>query len=436
MQKSLFLSLLATLFCLVTFAQGDKEKFEKEKQQLQQEIKEIEGMYNKVQGQTKQSITELTLIKRKLDVQNKFMNTISKEIRFINDDLYLTNLEIYRLEKQLDTLKEQYAKSIVYTYKNRGTFNFLNFIFSANGFADALKRIAYLRNYRTYRVQQAQNIIETRKKIEQRKDEMIGKKNEKNQVLESQATEAQKLENTRREQSKVVTKLKSQQKDIEKQLAAKRKRFKDIQKQIDAIVRRAKEEAIREAKAKAAAEAEANKKANESSPDKNKTASSTPTKPTVTAKTNYLDLTAADVALNDNFEENRGKLPWPVVGEVKVKFGNYEYFLSENSKPLIDYNPGITIMTPAGASVKAVFKGEVAGVTRLAEEMIVVIRHGKYFTTYSNLASVSVKKGDQINQGQVIGRAGNDDDGSGGKIDFILMDESKNVNPEIWLRGR
>jgi len=254
--------------------------------------------------------------------------------------------------------------------------------------------------------------------------------------LESQATEAQKLENTRREQSKVVTKLKSQQKDIEKQLAAKRKRFKDIQKQIDAIVRRAKEEAIREAKAKAAAEAEANKKANESSPDKNKTASSTPTKPTVTAKTNYLDLTAADVALNDNFEENRGKLPWPVVGEVKVKFGNYEYFLSENSKPLIDYNPGITIMTPAGASVKAVFKGEVAGVTRLAEEMIVVIRHGKYFTTYSNLASVSVKKGDQINQGQVIGRAGNDDDGSGGKIDFILMDESKNVNPEIWLRGR
>ncbi|MBL7750839.1 MAG: M23 family metallopeptidase, partial [Chitinophagaceae bacterium] len=139
---------------------------------------------------------------------------------------------------------------------------------------------------------------------------------------------------------------------------------------------------------------------------------------------------------NDNFELNKGKLPWPVVGDVKLKFGRYEYYLSEKSKPLIDDNPGVTFSTNPGTPVKAVFKGEVAGVSRLADEVIVVIRHGKYFTTYSNLTGVTVKKGDQVSQGQVLGRAGNDDEGNGGKIDFILMDESKNVNPEIWLRRK
>lgn len=431
MQKKIFIGVWMLLLSLASVAQVEKEKIEKEKQEIQNEIKEIEGMYNKVQGQTRQSINQLGLIKRKLDLQNRVLGTISREIKFINDDLYLSNIEIYRLQKQLDTLKEQYAKSIVYTYKNRGTFNFLNFIFSANGFADALKRIAYLRSYRAYRQQQVENIQETQRKIEQRKDEMIGKKNEKNKVLDAQADEAKKLEGTKREQSLVVNQLKSKQKDIEKELNAKRKRFRDLQNQIDAIVRRAKDEAIREAKRKAAEEA-ANKPKTT-----NADVGAVNNKPAATpAKTNYLDLTEADVALNDNFELNKGKLPWPVVGDVKLKFGRYEYYLSEKSKPLIDDNPGVTFSTNPGTPVKAVFKGEVAGVSRLADEVIVVIRHGKYFTTYSNLTGVTVKKGDQVSQGQVLGRAGNDDESNLGKIDFILMDESKNVNPEVWLRRK
>lgn len=435
MQKKIFIGVWMLLLTLTSVAQVEKEKIEKEKQEIQNEIKEIEGMYNKVQGQTRQSINQLGLIKRKLDLQNRVLGTISREIKFINDDLYLSNIEIYRLQKQLDTLKEQYAKSIVYTYKNRGTFNFLNFIFSANGFADALKRIAYLRSYRTYRQQQVENIQETQRKIEQRKDEMIGKKNEKNKVLDAQADEAKKLEGTKREQSMVVNQLKSKQKDIEKELTAKRKRFRDLQNQIDAIVRRAKDEAIREAKRKAAEEA-ANKPADKAKAGNADVGAVTNKPKAAPAKTNYLDLTEADVALNDNFELNKGKLPWPVAGDVKLKFGRYEYYLSERSKPLIDDNPGVTFSTNPGTPVKAVFKGEVAGVSRLADEVIVVIRHGKYFTTYSNLTGVTVKKGDQVSQGQVLGRAGNDDEGNGGKIDFILMDESKNVNPEIWLRRK
>ncbi|MEJ0103374.1 MAG: M23 family metallopeptidase [Bacteroidota bacterium] len=97
-------------------------------------------------------------------------------------------------------------------------------------------------------------------------------------------------------------------------------------------------------------------------------------------------------------------------------------------------SPGISIITPAtGASVKSVFEGEVAAVYNLGDAMAITIRHGKYFTTYSNLSSVSVSKKDVIQTGQVIGRTGPAEEGNGGQVDFILMIETRNVNPEPWL---
>jgi septal ring factor EnvC (AmiA/AmiB activator) len=98
-------------------------------------------------------------------------------------------------------------------------------------------------------------------------------------------------------------------------------------------------------------------------------------------------------------------------------------------------NPGITISTPSsGGTVKAVFDGEVSSVSNLGDGMMVMVRHGKYFSVYSNLASASVSKGSQVRTGQAIGRAGTADDGNGGQIDFLLMIESRNVNPEPWFR--
>ena len=143
-------------------------------------------------------------------------------------------------------------------------------------------------------------------------------------------------------------------------------------------------------------------------------------------------MNAKDVALNSSFQTNKAKLPWPVDnGVVTMRFGPNQI---ENTK-LTFVNPGITISTPsAGVAVKCVFDGEVSGVYNLGDGMCVTIRHGKYFTTYSNLSSVSVSKGAVVKTGQSIGKAGRDDDGSGGQIDFILMIESKNVDPSPWLR--
>jgi len=67
--------------------------------------------------------------------------------------------------------------------------------------------------------------------------------------------------------------------------------------------------------------------------------------------------------------------------------------------------------------------------------MTVTIRHGKYFTLYSNLSSISVSKGQNVKAGQGLGRVATDMDGDG-SIEFILTKEFQNLNPQLWLRSR
>ncbi len=423
MKKIIFLIVFIFSGVLVIHAQDDKSQMEKERQEIQQELADLQKSYNQIKGQRHVTLGQLNVLKRKIEVQERYLNNINREIRFLNDDIYKSTLEINKMQKQLDTLRAQYARSVVYAYKNRSTYDFLNFIFSASNFNDALKRVAYLKSYRSYREQQVNSIKETQQQIAKRKQMQIGQMEEKKMAVQNQAKQVEVLENQKKEKAVAVTELKSKEKELKGQIASKQKRDRDLKNAILAIVRREAKKAEEEAKAKA--------KANSNVTDVNpNTRSVAP----VTKPKSYLDLNAEDVRLNESFASNKGKLPWPVDnGYPSIHFGPYEV---EGTKLRGD-NPGITIATPsAGMPVKSVFTGEVAGVYNMGDGMAVTVRHGKYFTTYSNLTSVSVSKGSSVTTGQAIGRVGQSDDGSGGQIDFILMIESKNVNPEPWLRRR
>ncbi|MEO7922796.1 MAG: peptidoglycan DD-metalloendopeptidase family protein [Chitinophagaceae bacterium] len=441
MRKILFFFLLFSGLVSVAAAQ-DKTQLEKERQEIQKELNEIQALYNKVKGQTRQSVGQLNMLKRKIDLQEQYINSINKEIRYIDDDIYLSNLEIYRLQKQLDTLKTQYARTVVYAYKNRSNYDYLNFIFSANSFNDAVKRVTYLKSYRTYREKQVATIIETQQLIAQRKQQQLSRKDKKNVALVNQTKQVQELAVQKKEKDVVVNQLKSKEKDLQKQITTKKKKDRDLKNAITAIVRREIEAAKKDAEAKAEAKRKADELAKKNKPAENPAVTNPSSNPTTTASPkrnevakkpdSYLNFNATDVALNNKFELNRAKLPWPVDnGVVTLRFGTNKI---DNTLLTFD-NPGITIATPSsGVAVKAVFDGEVSGVYNLGDGMAITIRHGKYFTTYSNLSSVSVSKGSAVKTGQQIGKAGKDDDGSGGQIDFILMIEVRNVDPQPWLR--
>ncbi|HVF95886.1 MAG TPA: hypothetical protein VM871_01110, partial [Flavisolibacter sp.] len=243
--KKLLLLLLSLHLIGAVFAQGDKEKMQRERQQLQNELKEIQANYNKVKGQQKATIGQLTMLQGKMQVQARYISNINNEIKLLSDDIYVSNVEITRLQRQLDTLKAEYARSVVYTYKNSNSYDYLNFIFSASSFNDAMRRVAYLKSYRAYNEKKVQTIKETKDLIEQRKNQLQGKTKQKTSALVNQKDQLNELESQKKEKDQVVAKLKTQVNDLSKQMAAKKKRDQVLRNQIAATIKREIAEARR-----------------------------------------------------------------------------------------------------------------------------------------------------------------------------------------------
>lgn len=418
------------IFFLVAFAasaqQPTKDELEKQREQLKKEIQATEKALIETQKTTKVNVGQLTLINKKLNLQDNVIHNISGEIQKLSDNIYLSQLEINKIKRILDTLKVEYGESMVYAYKNRNNYDLLNFIFSANNFNDAIKRITYLKSYRSYREMQAENILKTQALLEDKIRRLSGLKDEKRDVLSEKDKELEKLQKQKEEKASIVSQLKGRQKELLAQVRAKRKQDIKLKNAITAMIRReiarAKAEAERKEKERLAAEKKNGSASNSSA---GSTASSS--KPAIPSGS-VLVSSEADKELNASFEKNKGALPWPCDGYVITHFGPNQY------PGGIDYNnPGVSIGVKPGAAVKSVFDGEVTLVNYMDDKQVVFIKHGQYFTVYSNLASASVQRGDKVHTGQVIGRAGLNDDGNG-EVDFILMDENNNVNPEAWLK--
>ncbi|HWH62165.1 MAG TPA: peptidoglycan DD-metalloendopeptidase family protein [Ginsengibacter sp.] len=433
MQKTIVIAITFLLFLFKATAQqtDDKDALQQQREQLKKEIDETEKALNETRKTAKVNIGQLSLINKKMDLQGNVIDNISSEIKNLNNNIYLSQKEVNKMSRILDTLKEEYANSMVYAYKNRSNYDFLNFIFSASSFNDAIKRIAYLKSYRSYREMQAENILRTQDMLADRIKVLSGTKVRKNVVLQEQDKAMTQLEKQQEEKKNIVNKLKSQQKELTAQVNAKRKQDAKLKNMITAMIRREVEIARNEAAKKEKARLAELKKNNTDTKNTASANANTKTEnPPVTAKPtgSVLVSSDADKALDASFKNNRGSLPWPVSGFIIAHYGS-------NKLPggIVYDNPGVTIGAKIGEAVKAVFEGEVTLVSYIEDKQAVFIKHGKYFTVYSNLSSANVQRGDQVKTGQVIGKAGINDDGQG-QVDFIIMQESTNVNPEQWLR--
>jgi septal ring factor EnvC (AmiA/AmiB activator) len=429
MQK--FILTLAVAFTFLgAAAQGNKDDLQRQRQQLRKEIEETERVLNATKKTTKENIGQLSLINKRLDLQGNVIENITGQLKFIENDIYKSQKEVNKLARILDTLKQEYAKSMVYAYKNRNSYDFLNFIFSASSFNDAIKRITYLKSYRTYREQQGENIVRTQQLLQQRINELSGNKQKKNIALQEKNKEMTVLEKQQEEKEKIVEKLKSRQKELSAQISNKRKQDAKLKNMITIMINR--EIALARKKAEDD-KAERDRLAKLNKPKTTNTDVAV-TKPTVTRTPKKIESvlvsSEADKALDANFERNRGSLPWPSDGFILSRYG-------PNVLPGgVEYsNPGVSIGTSVGGAVKAVFDGEVTLVNTMEDKQVVFIKHGKYFSVYSNLSSASVQRGQAVKTGQVVGRAGANDDGQG-EVDLIIMKETNNVNPEQWLRRK
>src|SRR5258705_10216275 len=225
MQKKIVITSSFLFLFLSAIAQqpADKDALQKEREQLKKEIAETEKALNETRKTAKVNIGQLSLINRKMDLQGNIIDNINGEIRNLNNNIFLSQREVNKMSRILDTLKKEYANSMVYAYKNRSNYDFISFIFSASSFNDAIKRVAYLKSYRSYREMQAENILRTQSMLSERIQILSGTKQRKNMVLQEQDKEMTQLERQQQEKKVIVDKLKSQQKELTAQVVAKRK---------------------------------------------------------------------------------------------------------------------------------------------------------------------------------------------------------------------
>lgn len=437
MCKTVFLLIIifySVSTCLAQSSTQSRSDLEKERASIQKEIEDVKRSLDITHKNRKETLGQLALLQKRLRLREAAIANINQQLNFIQADMNNSWQEIIKLKKELDTLRKQYAESVIYAYENRTNYDYLNFIFAASNFNDALKRVEYLKSYRAYREQRADNIQKTQVLLQNKIDGLKVKRVEKDEALQKQNKERQVLEEEKKEKDQVVAQLQSHEKELKKEMNLKQKQDQKLSNAIAAAIRRAREEAIREAKKKAVADAAANSTANAPSKSdiskppsaSNTTSSATTTKPVIKPVTTTLFDTRTDIALSNNFEINRGKLPWPVAaGTVAMRFGPHEYI-----KGIVHNNQGLTIEAAPNSSITAIFDGQVQNVFNVGDVMAVMIRHGRYFSTYSNLSSVSVSKGENIKTGQLIGKLAEI-----GQLEFVLSDEKDHLfDPEKWLR--
>jgi len=242
--------------------------------------------------------------------------------------------------------------------------------------------------------------------------------------LKTQNTEKEQLETEKKEKDAVNAKLRSREKELNKDLLAKQKQDAKLKSGIVAAIRRAQ---LEEAKKQ-----ESLAKNDAAKGTSNANATTTTTKAVSNKSMSIFDANAEEKLASDNFEKNKRKLPWPVEsGNVTMEFGKHKVL---EGSPVEYDNQSLTIETKEGASVKAVFDGEVTSIMYIGDVTAVVLRHGKYFTSYSGLGSVSVTKGQSVKVGQTLGRMAEKKDGLG-ELEFTIMtDKLVNLNPRLWLR--
>lgn len=426
------LSIILLLTAISSFAQQDyqaqQRKLEERKAQILKEIKEFQTLLNTNKKQERNILAELNEQNRKIKLQTELISNSQKQVRTLKNDIYVNTLAVNKLRRELAVLKEDYAKTIVKSYKSRSEQNRIMFILSSENFLQAYKRMQYIKQYAKYRKSQGDEIREKFEELEKITAHLEVQKRKQEQIAKEQENQRQELQTERGKQSELMSLVKKDSKKYADQIRNKQQETKKIDREIQATVKKIIEEENRKRR-----EEEARRKREEEARNaKAGKTSTTKTSVTKTSTAGKFDMTPEEKALATSFSNNRGKLPWPVEkGYISARYGTIKHPEYD-----IQYeNHGIEITTERGATVRSVFEGEVSQVQIIGNSRTVFIRHGEYISVYQNLASVNVSKGQKVSTKQQIGTVGTNFEGEA-VLKFLITKNSDYNNPQSWLSSR
>ena len=382
------LVLFAAFFCLSATAQDTKVQ-EAKKARLEREIAIIDKQLKENASKSSSMLSDLELIRKKVSNRKELVAESDRQVKRYNDDIYLAQVKINRLQERVDVLIENYAKLVRSAYKNRDTRVWYMYMLASENLGQAFRRMGYFRNLSEMMKTEARNIREMQEELEAQKSELQALKREAEQLKKVRVKELEDLRADEKRADAVVKKLQKDKKKYQSQLAAKKKEVVALNREIERIVAAA-------------------------------------VKPKSSGKK-----TVVDTKLDAAFANNKGKLPWPADGPVVARFGKHYHPVYKNLE--LPPNNGIDIALSKGTQIRAVFDGVVKQVMVMpGYNQCVLIQHGNYFTLYCKLKSLNVAEGDKVKTSDIIGSV----DAIGGQVQlhFEVWKGAKPQNPEGWLK--
>ena len=434
-------------FSKVSFSQKTSEKLKREQEKLEKSISVTKSLLRKTKKNSQATISELRVLENQLKHREELLSNFEDQIKDAEIQIEEKTQQIDDLEKKLKLLVFQYKHLLIYAYKHRSKSGQWMYIFSAKSYNEALKRKKYLEKVAELQRKQKRLIEQHQILISKEKIEIESEKKEKEIIADEKRKEKENLEIDKRTKETNLSKLKKE----ETRLAAEMKLSENKKIILKQRIREAinAEIAADEARRKAREEKERKKqekerlaKNNTSTSTSNttksisKTTTITEDEPEETVKRPLTITETKEVALNQSFESNRGRLPWPVSsGTITEGYGKNPH---PKIKNLYTNNNGIDISTNRGSSVRAVFEGEVTSVLSIpGAGKVVIIKHGNYRTVYSNLQDVNVGVGSRVKTKQSIGSLLPDDDDvlsvSHFEIHQVSNGQINRMNPTNWI---
>ena len=376
-----------------------QQELEAQRVRLKNEIKQINELLFSSKKNRKNVVTEVEDLQVKLSVREELIKVTNAQVNLLTRKINLNERNISDQRKELEALKEDYAKMIQNSYASKSLQNRLMFLFSSENFLQAYKRIQYLKQYTQYRRKQGLAIAEKTQLLQELNKALIEEKSKKLVLVEENKTVQEQLKKERNAQENLIKSLRRKERSLAAQISKKEKEARAIDREIDRLIR--------------AAIAASNKAAGKRG-----------------KKT--FELTPEAKLIAANFEANRGRLPWPLDKGVIIQgFGRQRHPVVKTTT--IQSN-GVTIATAPDTQVRAVFEGEVMSVvTFKGSNPSVLIRHGNYITVYKNLGKLYVKKGDKVKAKEAIGEVFTNQQTGKTEIQFSIFNNVKVLNPKGWI---
>ncbi|HEY4797543.1 MAG TPA: peptidoglycan DD-metalloendopeptidase family protein, partial [Bacteroidia bacterium] len=397
--------LITFLLCAAypLFAQVQKKKdLEAKKQELQKEIEYQNKLLDEVKKNKNRSMIQLAILNNKIEKQKELISAINQELEMIEGTISETKQSLLQKEVELRVLKNEYAKIIFASYKNRDAYSRLMFLFASQDFNQAFQRMKFMQYYTEARKKQASLIEDTQRQLQTKRQELENRKEQQSKTLSQKEVETGNLSKQKKDKEETLTDLQKREKDIRADIKKKKEQAEKLRKAIEKVI----DIEIKKSQSLAKSDSKSDIK--------------------------KITLTPEEKELSDNFESNKGKLPWPLAeGVITESFGTHDH---PDLKGVKITNNGVNIGTNKGASVRSVFNGTVVAVASVngLDGKVIIIKHGEYLSVYSNLEESFVRTGDKIKTKQPVGKVLTDDN-SNTELHFEIWKGQSMMNPESWI---